>query len=96
MEFLDALRRFKSFLTAQQLTGFKTVSSDTLRVALLRIQSDQAARLQSMNLTRIQPFVEGFRQLEQGLGFAETPDFIAYILGAVKFSLQVSRPRLCL
>ena len=60
--FCQALSRFTASLTAKEEDQFRFTSLDDVRQAASRIQHDQAARRDMMNLTRIEAFLEGMDQ----------------------------------
>jgi hypothetical protein len=89
-DFQEAMRQFKSSLSNHQRTAFRSTTFPDVRRTLMRVQKEQANRSGSMDLPRVKKFLEGIRVIERKMQFAEKAEFIAYVLGTIKFSLQVS------
>jgi hypothetical protein len=88
--FQDALSKFKLRLSAREYTSFKFTTLKDLRQEILRIQAKQALKSECMNLTRVEAFVEGFRQFGEVVEvFLNTSEFVALVWGPMKFILQV-------
>jgi hypothetical protein len=88
--FQDALSKFKLRLSAREHTSFKFTTLKDLRQEILRIQAKQALKSECMNLTRVEAFVEGFRQFGEVVEvFLNTSEFVAFVWGPMKFILQV-------
>lgn len=93
-ELQDALSHFELSLTVQQRIGFKKSTLKELRLTLQRIQQQHAARHKSMNLPRVQIFINAIQKLENASSFSGTSEFVSYVWGSVKFILLVSASRL--
>jgi len=89
-DFQDAMRKFKSSLSIHQRTAFRSTTLRDAYSALMRVQKEQANKSCSMDLPRVKKFLEGIRLIEKKIQFAEKAEFIGYVLGTIKFSLQVS------
>jgi hypothetical protein len=88
--FQDALSKFKLRLSAREYTSFKFTTLKDLRQEILRIQAKQALKSECMNLTRVEAFVEAFRQFGEVVEvFLNTSEFVALVWGPMKFILQV-------
>ncbi|KAF4624034.1 hypothetical protein G7Y89_g14141 [Cudoniella acicularis] len=60
--FDDVLVRFKSRLSAEELENFQVTSLEDVKLAVKYIQDEQGRRLEMMNFTRIQAFLEAMEQ----------------------------------
>jgi len=89
-DFQEAMRQFKSSLSNHQHTAFRSTTFRDVRSTLMRVQKEQANRSGSMDLPRVKKFLEGIQAIEKRMQFTEKAEFIAYVLGTIKFSLQVS------
>jgi hypothetical protein len=89
-DFQEAMRQLKSSLSRHQRTAFRSTTFRDVCSTLMRVQKEQANRSGSMDLPRVKKFLEGLRAIEKKMQFAEKAEFIAYVLGTMKSSLQVS------
>src|SRR5947207_3845785 len=88
--FQDALSKFKLRLSPREYASFKFTTLKDLRQEVLRIQAKQALKSECMNLTRVEAFVEGFRQFGEVVEvFLNTSEFVAFVWVPMKFILQV-------
>jgi len=91
--FREALKKFRARLSSREDARFEFTTLDELRRAVLQIQAKQAAKSESMNLPRIQAFLEGFRQFGEVIEvFLNSSVFVAFIWGPMKFLLLVRLP----
>lgn len=89
-DFHDTLKQFRDSLSYQQRTAFRVITFQDIRNSLWRIQKEQARRFSSMDLPRVNVFMDGIRVIEKKIQFTESAEFIAYVLGTTRFCLQVS------
>jgi hypothetical protein len=93
--FRNVLEDFTKRLTNQELETFKLTSLQDLQDAVGKIQAEQAARRESMNMTRIRSFLEAAEQFGSVVEvFLNTTEFLAFVWGPMKFLLVVSVSKL--
>lgn len=89
--FQAALNKFKTRLSKHEVHDFKFSSLKDVQVTILQIQKEQASRMEMMNFTRIQSFLEAMDQWGKIVEtFLNTTEFLAFVWGPLKFLLQVS------
>lgn len=82
------LKEFRMSVTPQQRTILNKATSNDLRMALLRIEREQARKSKSMNLPRVEAFLQRLKQLSTS-STLDTSESCTYIWASVKFVLQV-------
>ena len=88
--FQAALNRFKTRLSKHEVHDFQFSSLKEVQVTILQIQKEQASRMEMMNFTRIQSFLEAMDQWGKIVeAFLNTTEFLAFVWGPLKFLLQV-------
>ena len=89
--FRDALDKFKAPLSSQDRDRFQYTTLEDLQREVLKIQAKQAAKFESMNLRRVQAFLEAFGQFGEVIEvFLNSSEFVGFVWGPMKFLLQVS------
>lgn len=90
--FRTILTAFKKRLTPKEEEDFQFATLQDVHNAINRIQKEQAARYEMMNMARIQSFLEGMDQFGKVIEvFLNTSEFVAFVWGPLKFVLQVWR-----
>ena len=82
------LKEFRLILSPQQRTILKAATLNDLRMVLLRIEREQAGKSKSMNLPRVEAFLQRVKQLSTS-STLDTSESCTYIWASVKFVLQV-------
>lgn len=94
--FEETLSYFKKRLTPKELKDFTFATLDEVRILIVRIQKDQEAVKKTMNMSRIQSFLQAMTEFGKVVEcFLNVSDIIAFIWGPMKFLLQVlfARPK---
>jgi hypothetical protein len=82
------LKEFRMSVTPQQRTILSKATLNDLRMTLLRIEREQARKSKSMNLPRVEAFLQRVKQLSTS-STLDTSESCTYIWSSVKFVLQV-------
>lgn len=86
-----ALKKFKARLSGTELVDFRNTKLVDLRKEMSRIQAEQDARREMMNMSRIQRCIEAMDQFGKVIEiFLNVSDAVAFIWGPMKFLLLVS------
>lgn len=93
--FTRAISKFRARLTGNQLVEFKSTTYEELCKELSRIERDQDARKETMNLRRIQTCLEVMEQFSKVIEvFLNASDMVAFVWGPMKLLLVVSHQEL--
>jgi hypothetical protein len=91
--FSQALTAFRTRLSADELTTFKSTTYTTLVQEITQLQQQQEKKKAMMNLSRIQSFLEGMHQLGKVVEvFLNVNEVVCFVWGPVKFLLLVRSP----
>lgn len=85
-----AVEKFIKDNPKHQLSQFRKTTYNDLCHAVSRVQQDQENRRETMNLARIQSFLEAMNQFGKVIEvFLNVADALAFVWGPMKFLLQV-------
>ncbi|KAF2680197.1 C2H2 domain-containing protein [Lentithecium fluviatile CBS 122367] len=86
--FRQAVIKFKSRLSGERLTEFKSTTYELLVHEIMRIQHEQESKKNMMNFSRIQSCLEAMHQFGKTIEvFLNVSDAVAFVWGPIKFLL---------
>jgi hypothetical protein len=84
------INKFRARLTGPEFTAIDATTYEELCRTLSRVQREQQVRGESMNLARIQRFLEAMQQFGQVIEiFLNVSNVVAFVWGPMKFLLLV-------